>query len=82
MELKSSLQGNEVNYENIKNPVFYDFDVKGVSADFEPTKFKNFCASNGFFIDFFLFFDFFQKNNDFIVKKGIIWWISRLIWTV
>ena len=60
LELKSSLQGDDVNYENLKNPVFYDFDVKGVSQDFEPTKFKNFCASKGFFINFIdFYFNFF-----------------------
>ena len=47
------MMGNEnkdVNYDNLKNPVFYDFDVNGVSQDFEDTKFKQFCATNGFLV--------------------------------
>jgi len=61
MELKSNCLGNgkDVNYDNLKDPVYYDLDLKGVNQDFEATKFKQFCATKGYFylgIDFFKFF--------------------------
>lgn len=51
MELKSNMLGNQdrdVNYDNLKNPVFYDLDLNGVSQDFEPNVLKKFCANKGF----------------------------------
>ena len=53
MNLQSNLLGNEggqENFDNIKNPVFYDFDVNGVSQDFDPGQLQKFCANKGFFI--------------------------------
>lgn len=49
LELKSNMMGNEkeVNYDNLKNPLFYDFDVKGLNQDFDPNNFQNFCAEKG-----------------------------------
>lgn len=51
LELKSNMLGNqdrEMNYDNLKNSVFYDLDLNGVSQDFDPGALKKFCANKGF----------------------------------
>lgn len=48
-ELKSCLDNNNQNYESLKNPDYYDFEVQGMPQEFEGDreKLKQYCAQKG-----------------------------------
>lgn len=49
-ELKSCLDNNNQNYESLKNPDYYDFEVQGMPQEFEGDreKLKQYCAQKGY----------------------------------
>lgn len=58
-------QDKDVNYDNLKQPIYYDFDLNGVSQDFDPKVLKKFCANKGY--KSLLFFKNYFSNLDIML---------------